>query len=71
MKIHKISYICKEIFKDKYENDKKYRKVGGNFYYTDEYRGASYSISILKYSKPKEIAIIFHNGSNYDYQFTI
>ena len=35
---------------------------------TGEYGGAVHSTCNLKYSAPKEIPIVFHNGSNYDYQ---
>ena len=34
-------------------------------------RGAAHSIWHLKYSIPKEIPVIFHNRSNYDYYFII
>ena len=34
--------------------------------YKEEYRGPAHSICSLKYSVPKEIPIVFHNGSNYD-----
>ena len=33
--------------------------------------GASYSTCKLKYSIPKKIPAVFHNGSNYDYCFII
>ena len=36
-----------------------------------EYRGVTYSICNLKSSVPKKIPIVFHNGSNYDYQYII
>ena len=36
-----------------------------------EYRGVTYSICNLKYNAPKKIPIVFHNGSNYDYQYII
>ena len=51
--------------------DKKYRKVRDHCHYTGEYRGAVHTICNLKYSVPKEIPIVFHNGSNYDYHFII
>ena len=38
-------------------------------YYTGEYRGSAHSICNLKYSVPKSIHIVLHNGSNYDYHF--
>ena len=40
-------------------------------HYTEEYRRAAYGICNLKYSVPKKIPIVFHNGSNYDYHFII
>ena len=49
--------------------DRKYRKGGDHFHYTGEYKGAARSIYNLKYSVPKNILIIFHNGSNYDHHF--
>ena len=51
--------------------DKKYCKVTDHCHYTGEYRGAVQSICYLKYSVPKRIPIVFHNGSNYDYHFII
>ena len=44
--------------------NKKYRKVRDHCH-------AAHSIYILKYSVPKEIAVVFHNGSNCDYHFII
>ena len=67
----KICYIYKEKFENKYVKDKKYCKVKDHCYYTGEYRSAAHSICNLKYSVPKTIPITFHNGSNYDYYFTI
>ena len=67
--IAKICYICKEKFENKYLKDKKYRKVRHHYHYTGEYRGAAHNIYNLKYSVPKEIPIVFHDGSNYDYYF--
>ena len=52
--------------------DKKYRKVRDHCHYTEEeYKGAAHSICSLKYSVPKTLPIVFHNGSNYDYHFII
>ena len=65
----KICYICKEKFEDNHVTDKKYRKVRDH--YTGEYRGTAHSVCNLKYSLPKEIPIVFHNGSNYDNNFII
>ena len=51
--------------------DKKHRKVRDHCHYTREYRGAARSISNSKYSVPRKIPIVFHNGSNNDYHFII
>ena len=66
-----INYICSEKFENKWAKDKKYCEVLDHSHYIGEYRGAVHSISDFKYSIPKEITIIFHNGSNYDYHFII
>ena len=57
----KICYICKGKFEEKYAKNKKYRKVRDYFHYTVEYSGGAHSMCNLKYSIPKEVAIIFHN----------
>ena len=61
----KICYICKEEFENKYVGDKKYRKVRDHCHYIGECKDAVHSICNLKYSVPKKIPIVFHNGSKY------
>ena len=39
--------------------------------YPGKYRGAAHNICNLRYKVPKEIPIVFHNGSTYDYHFII
>ena len=57
------------------ENDKNtfklYHKVRDHCYYTGKFRGAARSICNLRYKTPKEILVVFHNGSTYDYHFII
>ena len=36
-----------------------------------KYRGAAHNICNLRYKVPKEIPVVFHNGSTYDYHFII
>ena len=36
-----------------------------------KYRGAAHCLCNLLHKKQKEISIVFHNGSNYDYHFMI
>ena len=50
---------------------KKNYKVRDHCHYTSKYRGADNNICNLKYKVPKEIPIVFHNGSIYDYHFVI
>ena len=51
--------------------DKKKCKPWGHYHYTGEYKGAAHSICNLKYSVPKKIPVVFHDGSNNDYYFII
>ena len=64
----KICYICKKEFDT---NDKKHYKVKDHCHYAGKYRGAAHNICNLRYKIPKEIPIVFHNGSTYYYHFII
>ena len=64
----KVCYICKREFDT---SDKKHHKVRDHCHYTGKYRGATHNICNLRYKIPKEIPIVFHNGSTYDYHFII
>ena len=66
----KVCHICKRIFSADY-NNKKYRKVKDHCHYTGKYRAAAHDFSNLRYKIPKEIPVVFHNGSTYDYHFII
>ena len=63
----KVCYICKKEFDT---SDKKRHKVRDHCYYLCKYRGA-HNICNLRYKISKEIPIVFHNGSTYDYHFKI
>ena len=71
-KIHyneqEMSYICKKEFDN---NDKKHYKVRDHCHYTGKYRGAAHNICNLRYKVPREIPVVFHNGSIYVYHFII
>ena len=56
-------YICKKDF----NND----KVRDHCHFTDKYRGAAHNTCNLRYKIPKNIRVIFHNRSTYDYHFII
>ena len=47
------------------------QKVRDHCHYTGKYRGAAHNICNLRYKIPKEIPVVFHNGSTYDYNFII
>ena len=64
----KNCYICENEFDTK---DKKHYKVKDHCHNTGKYRGAAHNICNLRYKIPKEIPIVFHNGSTYDYHFII
>ena len=63
-----ICYICKKEFDN---SDKKHCIVRDNCHYTGKYRIAAHNICNLRYKIPKEIPVVFHNGSTYDYHFII
>ena len=58
-----ICYICKKEF----NND----KVRDHCHFTGKYRGATHNTCNIRYKIPKNIPVIFHNGSTYDYHFII
>ena len=46
-------------------------KVKDHCYFTGKCRGAAHNTCNLKYKIPKNIPVIFHNGSTYNYHFII
>ena len=62
----KVCHICKKEFCD----DKNKKKVRDHCHYTRKFRGAAHTVCNLRYKVPKEISIVFHNGSTY-YHFII
>ena len=73
----KVCYICKKEFdtidttKSSSLERKKNYKVRDHCHYTGKYSGAAHNICNLRYKVPKEIPVVFHNGSTYDYHFII
>ena len=58
----KVCYICKKEFIDD--------QIRDHCHYTGKYR-AAHNTCNLRYKIPKNIPVIFHNGSTYDYHFII
>ena len=65
-----VCHICTKRFSTE-DNNKKYHKVTDHCHYTRKYRGAAHDICNLRYKIPKEIPVVFHNGSTYDCHFII
>ena len=66
----KVCHICKKTFSTD-DNNQKYHKVRDHCHYTGKYRGAAHDICNLRYKMPKEMPVVFHNGSTYDYRSII
>ena len=49
----------------------KYFNVKDHCHYTGKYRGNAHDICNLRYKISKEITVVFHNGSTYDYHLII
>ena len=65
----KVCYICKKGFST--DDNKKYQNVRDHCHCTEKFRGDAHDICNLTYKTPKEIPVVFHNGSTYDYHFII
>ena len=65
-----VCHICKKGFSTD-DSNKKCHKVRDHCPYTGKYRGAAHDICNLRYKIPKEIPVVFHTGSTYDYYFII
>ena len=63
-----VCYICKKGFSTD-DNNKKFHKARDHCHYTGKYRGAAHDICNVRYKMPKEIPVVFHKRSTYDYDF--
>ena len=70
-KRQKVCRICNKEFcydKNKESAFRLYQKVRNHCHYTRKFRVAAHNICNLRYKVLKEIPVVFHNGSTYDYQ---
>ena len=67
MKSKKYVIYVKKVFCD----DKNWKKVRYHGHYIGKFKGAAHSVCNLRNKLPKEIPLVFHNGSTYDYHFII
>ena len=65
----KVCFLCKKKYFEDAKNN--YTEVRDHCHYTGKNRGAAHKICNLMYNTPREIPVIFHNGSSYDYRFII
>ena len=66
----KICHICEQNFCTNEKNKKEFKliqKVRYHCHYIGKYRGAAHSICNLRNKIPKEIPVVFHNGSTYHF----
>ena len=70
----KYCHICKKKFWYDKENKSKYdvyHKVRDHCHYTGKFRGPTHNICNLRYKVQREIPVVLHNGSTYDYHLII
>ena len=63
----KVFHICKE----KFCNNKNKKKVRNHCHYNGKFKGPAHSECSFRYKVPKEIPVLFHNSSTYNYHFII
>ena len=66
-----INHQKKEIIPLINEETESYEKQKDHCHYTGKFRAAAHNKCNLNYKIPKEIPIVFHNGSTCDYHFII
>ena len=66
-------YLCNQSFNTNKQSKyyKNYKKVRDHCNYTGIYRGAAHYLCNLKNQVQKDIPVIIHNGSNYDFHLLI
>ena len=65
----KKCYLCNQSFNTNKQRKyyKNYKKVRDHCHYIGKYRGAAHSLCNLRYQEQRDIPVILHNGSEYDF----
>ena len=66
----KLCYTCRKPISAN-NNNIKYLKVKDHCHYTGKYRGAAHGICNLRCNIRREVPVVFHKGSTYDYHFIV
>ena len=68
-----ICFICQRIFSTNKKSSyyMNFKKVEDHDHYTGMYRGAAHSLCNFKYTAQRDIPVVIHNGSKYDFPLMI
>ena len=64
-------FVVGKNFRHRYTNDKNYKRVKNRCYHIAKNRSVAHGMCDLKCSIPKQIPVVFHDVSNYDYHIII
>ena len=69
----KRCYLCDQSFNTNKESKyyMNYKKVRDHCHYTSRYRGAAHSLCNFRHQEQRDMPLIIHNGSNYDFHLLI
>ena len=69
----KQCYLCDQSFNTNKQSKyyMNYKEVRDHCHYTGKYRGDAHSLCNLRYQEERDIPVIIHNGSNYDFHLLI
>ena len=69
----KQCYLCGQSFNTNKQSKfyMNYKEVRDHCHYTGKYRGDAHSLCNLRHQEERDIRVIIHNGSNYDFHLLI
>ena len=65
----KKCYLCNQSFNTNKQSKyyKNYKKLRDHCHYTGKYKGAAHSLCNLRYQEQRDIPVLLHSGSEYDF----